>query len=298
MPDLIPQSPLFDVVQYNEREFFTSQYFHRLYLLNSAHGGKYRRHPDFMRVVRAMPTYHDYVTLGDIVELQWNGDNTEVKQFPLYFKPLFQAAGFRPLTLLNATAQAALTHHLDDELSKQLSVAANTATARQLTRKSGAGLLPEEIAARQFDALSHIARRLGTPEYLAQQEVVKMIEASTGVNLHPLLAGAPAQDMIDPDEEMLEPTELAKLLRFPSAYALNKALATLGWQRRLAIGWEPIGDGIRYSARHAWVSGGKPGLNWKWQIMAVRQALRPQDTEGNSFTKDPGVPYRRQQRMP
>jgi len=49
----------------------------------------------------------------------------------LSLQPLFQATSYNPLTLLNATAQVAMSHHLDDELSKQLSVAANTLVARQ-----------------------------------------------------------------------------------------------------------------------------------------------------------------------
>jgi hypothetical protein len=44
---------------------------------------------------------------------------------------MFQATYYQPIPLLNATAQLALSHHLDDELSKKLSVAVNAAPANQ-----------------------------------------------------------------------------------------------------------------------------------------------------------------------
>ena len=71
-----------------------------------------------------------YVAQRDIVELAWK----RVKSGPIHdldrLRPLFQATGYYPLILLNATAQLALSHHFDDELSQQVSVTVNTQAAR------------------------------------------------------------------------------------------------------------------------------------------------------------------------
>ena len=130
MSQLIPQSPLMQSVAYQGETYYTSQYFHYQYVANSHHTGKHRRYDSFMRLLRNIEAYALYLQQGDIVEVQWNRDKPQECG---YLKSLFQAAGYHPLTLLNATAQVAMSHHLDDELSKQVSVAANTTVARQLT---------------------------------------------------------------------------------------------------------------------------------------------------------------------
>lgn len=128
MLDLIPTAPLMSLITYQGQDYFTSQYFHRQYLANSLHGGKHRRYDSFMRLLRSIEAYRLYLGQGDIQEVAWNKDKPHLC---VYLKPLFEATGFHALTLLNATAQIAMSHHLDDELSQQMSVATNTLMARK-----------------------------------------------------------------------------------------------------------------------------------------------------------------------
>lgn len=261
-------SPLMQPVTYDGQQYFTSQYFHQQYLANSSLTGKYRQHSHFVRLLRSIEPYRKHLDRGDIVEITWHRVNTEGIQNRDSFKPLFQAAGWNPLTLLNATAQLAMSHHLDDELSKQMSVATNARMAQQMTGESITR--PLEDAHRDLAAALAIAALLEVPKYLAQQEAVKMVAQTTGVDLRPMLLTAPAQDNIAPDEVMLEPTELAKALGMPYAKDCNTFLARAGWQIRTAIGWEPTAVGKPFAVRHAWVSGNKTGYNWKWNVSAVQ----------------------------
>lgn len=122
MPDLIPfehhQDPLLLPVQYNGQEYFTSQYFHRQYQESAGLKGKYRQHAHFLRLFRSIEAYALYLEHGDIVEVRWKDVKplkTDESHFRILWQALFQANGFNTLTLLNATMQVALSHHLDDE---------------------------------------------------------------------------------------------------------------------------------------------------------------------------------------
>jgi len=261
-------------VQWQGQEYFTSQYFHAHYLANSPYGGKYRQHSNFLRVIRAIPAYAIYVNHADIVELDWSRIKAEANQILIYLKPLFEAAGHHPLTLLNATAQLALIHHLDDELSQQNSVVTNTNAARQLTRKPGA-LLPEEAAQRKLNAWLQMGLMLKAPEHIVQQEAAKQIEHDTGINLRPLLSAAPAQDNIKPEEKMLEPSDLSTALGLKSGAMVNKGLEHIGWQvQNISKEWEATPTGEPHSMRHAWIKGPKSGYNLKWNIQSVTDAFK------------------------
>lgn len=281
-----PDNPLMQPVQYQGQEYFTSQYFHQNYLANSQASGKYRRHGDFLRVMRHIEAYALYVGQNDIREITWKditaNEDVGTPEW-LSFKPLFQASGWNPITLLNATAQVALSHHLDDELSKQMSVAANTTVARQASRKPIDTLTRLEVIDRDVEAGFRLVARFGIAiEHIAQQEVVKLIRAEHGVDLRPLLKAAPAQDNLLPAAIMLEPTDLAKELGLPSGAALNKRLETLGWQvKKIGGGWEPTPAGKPQCAMHAWSSdySTKSGHNWKWSLEAVRYALQQEDMD-------------------
>lgn len=282
---LVPQSPLMHSVGYQGQVYFTSQYFHAEYVRNSPNGGKYRRHPDFLRVLRAIPAYQLYHEQADILEVTWNAreaSNDAVKPEWLCLKPLFQAAGYRPLTLLNDVAQLALSHHLDDLISQQMSVAVNTHAARQARQRQG--LLPEEHADRALQAHLHAASLLGVPTYRAQQEAVKMVQATTGIDYRPLLSAAPAQDHITEAEKRYEPTELAEKLGQGKnkGRAMNLVLQQLGWQiRAIGGGWEPTPAGKPHCDSHAWQSeyGTKSGFNLKWSLPDVQAALTAQHAQ-------------------
>ena len=171
MPDLIPTvaSPLLAPVAYEGQTYFTSQYFHQHYRSNSPYGGKYHRHHDFVRLLRRIEAYELYVGQGDILEVSWSRIKLEGKHNLLSWQPLFQAAGWNPLTLLNATAQLALSNFLDDEASKQMAVTANTVAARRQTSHDLLAQYPEMQAIVQ-QANSVIALAIKTAEVRAIAE--------------------------------------------------------------------------------------------------------------------------------
>jgi len=276
MASLLPatQSPLFFAVDIDGRTYFTSQYFHRWYCEQKAlegHEGKYRRHDNFRAKIRSMELYGRLITGKHILVLTWD----EVKNGPTEIlsrlRTLFKSTGYYDLILLDATAQLELTHHLDDELSKEIAYRHSNATAQQ--PHAVGDILPTEYATRELNAFLRAGQLLKTPEHIAQQEAVKYVEASTGVSFRHLLLSAPAQDAIPDHDIMLEPTELAHRLGYASAIALNKALAAHGWQQRHMGSWEARGEGTKHSTRHAWINGGKTGYNLKWNYQAVEMLL-------------------------
>lgn len=77
-------------------------------------GREYKRVVDFMRLTRSIETYPNYAESGDIVELSWQEIKDSTDPGLGLVKELFQATKYKPIMLINATAQVALTHHLDD----------------------------------------------------------------------------------------------------------------------------------------------------------------------------------------
>lgn len=284
MSQLTSSSPLMQPVQYNGQPYFTSQYFHQQYLANSPHGGKYPQHKNFVRVIRRIPAYALHVAQGDVVEVTWS----QVDSRAHILSPLFKSMGYNPLTLLNATAQAALSHHLDDEISKQMSVAINTAVAKKVSHRPLADSSPTELSARDLVAWGEIGKFFDAPLHIVQQEAAKAIAATYGINVRPLLQAAPAQSSIFLEDRMLEPTDLARELGWGEnkGAAMNRALASLGWQvKTIGGGWEATPAGKDLSIPHAWTGehSTKSGYNYKWNLAAVRAALSAQGQQGTGL---------------
>lgn len=273
MPSSLPvqHSLLMSLITFGDQDYRTSHYFHHLYVEQSPHGGKYRRHADFMRLVRSIDAFQDYCANHDIVELDWStikASNDVVKQNMRYWKSLFQAASWKPIILMNATAQLALHERLDDTLSKQISVAKNTQAARQESTVSKVLLAKQDMG-----TWKELAEMFGAPLHIALQEGVKYVEKTYGLDFRPLLLASPTVDAIDERDMMLEPTDLARYLHYPSGAAMNKALEGLGWQCKRSGQWETTQTGNPHSTRHAWINQGKSGYNIKWNLQAVRAAF-------------------------
>jgi hypothetical protein len=118
--EITVQNPLMQPINYEGGVYFTSQYFHQMYGNNG--GGKYKELFNFNKLIRSIEAYPLYVLGGDIVEL--TGTETDSN-----LESVCKATRRNPIMLINATAQVALTHHLDDELSKQVSVNVNEQAA-------------------------------------------------------------------------------------------------------------------------------------------------------------------------
>lgn len=137
-------------------------------------------------------------------------------------------------------------------------------------------LLPVEIAHRQLITWLELNKLIEAPLHIVQIEAVKAIESTTGVNLKPLLAHAPAQRNIPDAAVMLEPTSLGKALGYKNGHDMNLALEALGWQVRDDGGeWVPTALGKPYAIRNSWVSrhSSKSGYNYRWNKAAVTEAL-------------------------
>lgn len=113
----------------------------------------------------------------------------------------------------------------------------------------------------------------GTPLHLAQIESVKTTEFITGVDLSRFLLNAPAQSGIVNEDIMLEPKEIADLLGFKSAIALNKRLIELGLQSRINGELVATDEALGMYSKHAWKNRSKSGYNYKWNLAAIRAKL-------------------------
>jgi hypothetical protein len=268
-----------------EGERYTSQYFHAQYrqgLQERGEQGKYVEHRHFLQAIRHIPAFDKFFEHGNIIVLTWQ----EVKSTNLpgksvndinYFQRLFASTGYQPITLLDASAQLELTHHLDDELSKEIAYRhSHTTATQQLSSRQRVPMLPTTIAAQAMEDMFRMGRMMHVPEHIVQQETVKYIAQETGVDLRPLLLAAPAQNEIAAADKMLEPTDLAKALGLRSGHHLNRALEQIGWQvKRIGGGWDATPTGQPHASEHAWTAdhGNKHGYNWRWRLEDVRDAL-------------------------
>lgn len=168
--------------------------------------------------------------------------------------------------LLNATAQLELSHHLDDELSKQMAVAHSV----MVTTGNGPSLL--ERSERDLAAWLRIADMMQSPRSVALVEACKQIKNDYGVDLTPALTSSAALDDIPQEEMMLEPTALGQLLGMTGA-SMNKLLATHGLQVKINGAWTPTDKAHGLWSEHLWVRGNKSGYNKKWNVDYVRTLI-------------------------
>lgn len=139
MPNLDGANPLMQSLFIHGQEYLASQRIHQDYIQNTRERGekpKHVRHDSFKRVVRLIPSYELYVEQHDILRYEWNAvkrDKSEGTQFLCtLLRPLFSAAGWSDLLLLNKTAQLELTHHLDDELNQEIAYRHSAQTTAQV----------------------------------------------------------------------------------------------------------------------------------------------------------------------
>jgi hypothetical protein len=167
-------SPLMQAIQYKEQTYFTSQYFHSQYKANA--GDKYQNLSDFNALIRSIRAYPIYVQTGDIVELIW----AEVKEITDGNLPsVMKSNAYRPIMLINATAQIALTHHLDDEISKEVSVAVNTKAATKVIKEKSVSFL-----SREFKGALAIAHLMGFEGNQAMLSANQGMKSFHGVDMH------------------------------------------------------------------------------------------------------------------
>jgi len=282
-----PQNPLMQMIHIWEKAYFCSHKFHYEYIEGGGPELKYLRHEHFLRRLREIEAWDLYMEHLDGLELHWSkggkitnpktGSVNHINDFPPLLRLMFKANGYNPLILINATLQLAIFEVLDNTISKQVSFAKNTQYAReqQQDARKPSSLFPIEAAARQLKSYLEIGAIFGTPEHITQQIAVREIKRDTGIDLTPMLIAAPAQQGVQEEHMMLEPTDLAKRLGFKDGHVVNILLGKVSWQIRLVSGeWEATPAGKLYSIPNPWFKDRKSGYNLKWKVEEVRKVFR------------------------
>lgn len=245
-------------IQYNGQTYFSSQYFHSQYRGNN--GDKYAQLKDFNRLIRGIETYQSYLDREDIVELTWQ----VAKQITgAGFAPVFESIGYRPLMLINATAQIALTHHLDDEISKTVSVAINAKTAEEVKPFDSVKL------SRTSKAMLSMAKAFGlkgNQAILSADRATRMLEGQSPLTL------LGVELISESKENLLTATDLGATLNL-SAVKPNQLLETSGFlksyrdlkdkkQWELTDKGKPYAELLDTGKKH---SNGAPVTQIKWR---------------------------------
>lgn len=237
----VTPSPLMQPVQYKGQTYFTGQYFHQLYRSNSDVDGKYKRPADFMRLIRSIEAYPLYIESGDIVELEKADAELALAsgEADPNLGSAFKATFGRPIMLINATAQVALTHHLDDEVSKQTSVAVN----RQVARSSDPLALKYKQAKTIASCSMSIFKMFGADVPMARVLAAEKVKEEVGIDFSKVLACNSVE------EAPMTSTELGKLrgLTGNAGAKMNVILSEQGYAVKNENGdWVPTEKGKPY----------------------------------------------------
>lgn len=257
------QNPLMQPINFNGQVYITSQRLHADYKSNS--GEKYEQLPHFNRLIRSIEAYQNYIDRGDIVELDWKSFKNQSDPNFGSVKLLFEATQYKPIMLINATMQLALSHHLDDEISKSMSVAVNTQAANQPK-----ALKLKEVAS-EFKAALVLAQLLGLQGNQAMLGADRATKTVTGSSPIALIG---AELIASVKEKTITPTEIGMQIGGLSAQKINKILDELGFQSKIADQWQPTDKGKPYgemldtAKKH---SDGTPVKQWKWFSSIVDQ---------------------------
>jgi len=133
-----------------------------------------------------------------------------------------------------------------------------------------------QAAADQLEQELRVGNLLSAPLHIVQQEAIKIVRKQTGVDWSHYLQYAPAQLEVQPEEVMLEPTELATMMGFKSAIAANKWLASIGYQERKGKLWVPTDDGQPHCTIHSWTKTNKEGYNLRWNVKNLQHVYDQQ----------------------
>lgn len=141
---------------------------------------------------------------------------------------------------------------------------------------------PERLIADRLDMWTKIGAFFEAPKHLVMIEAAKDIKL-LGVEATPLLLASPAMDNIPDDQEMLEPTELAKRLGFASGRSMNNQIRNMGLQNRINGEWVPTDAAAGMFFKHSWTKGSKSGSNLKWNVSKVKAKLEAYTESYGSF---------------
>lgn len=258
------QNPIMQPIQYNGQVFITSQRLHADYRNNN--GGKYRQLKDFNRLIRSIEAYQSYLDNGDIVELTWQ----EVKATGAEFAPVFESISYKPIMLINATMQLAISHHLDDAISKAISVTVNEQAANPKDKTD-----TKYITQVMKDMLT-IAKLCGLQ---GNQAILSANRATRKLTGHAPLELIDVDLIASVKERTITPTEIGIRLGGLSAVKVNQMLSEIGYQdstrdHKDHLVWnptekgKPFGEMLDTGKKY---SDGTPVKQWKWFETVVNQ---------------------------
>ena len=123
--DVTTNNPLMGILNLDGKDYITSLHLQSIYNFNG--GEKYKRLNDFNRLIRSIEIYPNYLNSKDIIEIVY--DREEIRGAEI--ASLLKSNSYNPIMLITASVQAALSHHLDDEISKQASIDINEKVSHQ-----------------------------------------------------------------------------------------------------------------------------------------------------------------------
>lgn len=135
-----------------------------------------------------------------------------------------------------------------------------------------APVTPMQKAVSDMEAWKALAGVLEVPIPAMLLEGAKHVAITHDIDLGPALLKSPLMDDIQPEDEMLEPTEIGRIIGM-TAREVNSALASAGYQYRQNGQWLPTQKSAGHTIKHMWSAGSKSGYNLKWRVQFVRDAL-------------------------
>jgi hypothetical protein len=122
---IVPKNELMGVIEIDGRKYITTQ---QLYADKKASGMEsYISITEFNRAVKRLTTYDEMLALGHIIYAEY-GDVQEGRT-GADLASVFKSTGYKPVLLIDPTAQQTIEQHLDDEASKISSLGANSLSA-------------------------------------------------------------------------------------------------------------------------------------------------------------------------
>jgi hypothetical protein len=265
MQNISKQNPLMMPVHYADEVFFTSQYFHKMYRQNSGDNCKYTQLASFNRLIRSIETYDDYIERGDIVELQWKDYKNQTDTYFVSVIELLKSNNYNPVMLINATAQVALTHHLDDEISKKASISINDKTANRIENNQQQSLslsIKEQIEAIQSIGTWMLSTVIGVKSEIVAAATLSTIDQTTGIPTEQFRLALPSVD--SKSIGSLNATKVGAEFGI-DAKAVNILLESLGLQKKCASGgWELTEKGIQYGEAKPFSRNGHSSYQVLW----------------------------------
>ena len=179
--------------------------------------------------------------------------------------------GGRPRQYYDLTMQQAMLVGMRESKAVRRAVLAKLESMQQQPAPV-VPVTPMQKAVSDMEAWKALAGVLEVPIPAMLLEGAKHVAITHDIDLGPALLKSPLMDDIQPEDEMLEPTEIGMIIGM-TAREVNSALASAGYQYRQNGQWLPTQKSAGHTIKHMWSAGSKSGYNLKWRVQFVMDAL-------------------------